>query len=298
MKLITKPSYPEKGDQTKGILVAEMTRRYPSSGIRDDLPAFFRAIITAPIGQDLLEVSRSTSSAFAKAVLRNYRGWKRMEAVIRVLLVNQSRFICNVIAAVLEDEPDMQVIGGVTAVDEALALAPNSDVTLINTGMSDGVALKLVRAIADSGLPTKVLAVGLAESEGGVLAYVEAGADGYVLSDESADDLVQRVRDAHAGAAQVSPRIAAALMSRVAEYSQVLDQADGGFGGTIELTPRQQEILELIGQGFTNQQISERLVIQVGTVKNHVHGILKKLAARNRHEAAVIWGYTREGGKT
>ena len=218
-----------------------------------------------------------------------------MGGIIRVLLVNQIRLLGNVLAAVLEDEPDMEVVGCATSVDEALGLAPKSDVILVNTRMSDGAAFKLIRAVTDAELPTKVLALGLAESKEQILYYVEAGAAGYVLKDHSVDDLLARIRAARAGRAPVSPKIAAALMSRVAEYAQLLDDVEAGVGEAADLTPREQEILELIGQGLTNQQIADRLVIEVGTVKNHVHNILQKLDASSRHEAAATWAIAGEG---
>jgi len=209
--------------------------------------------------------------------------------MIRVLLVDQIRLLCNVIAAVLEDEPDMKVIGCATSMSEALRVASESDVVLVNIRMANGAALKLIRAIADAESPPKVLALGLAESKEQILQYVQAGAAGYVLKDDSVDELVERVRGAYAGQVQVSPRIAAALMSRIAEYAQLLDEVETGIGSTADLTPREQEILELIGQDLTNQQIADRLVIEVGTVKNHVHSILQKLNASSRHEAAGHW---------
>ena len=210
-----------------------------------------------------------------------------MGAMIRVLLVNQIRLLCNVLAAVLEDELDMEVVGCATSVGEALELAPRSDVILVNTRMADGAAFRLIRAVADAELTTKVLALGLAESKEQVLQYVEAGAAGYVLKDDSVDDMLERIRGAHAGQVQVSSRIATALMSRVAEYAQLLDQVETGVGRADDLTSREQEILELVGQGLTNQQIADHLVIEVGTVKNHVHSILQKLDASSRHEAAA-----------
>jgi DNA-binding NarL/FixJ family response regulator len=210
-----------------------------------------------------------------------------MGAKISILLVNQIRLLGNVLAAVLEDEPDMEVIGCATSVSQALDLAPKSDVILVNTRMSNGMALEFFQAVSDAELPAKVLALGLAESKEQILQYVEAGAAGYVLKDDSVDDLLQRIRGAHTGQVRVSPKIAAALMSRVTEYAQLLNQVDAGIGEADDLTPREQEILDLIGQGLTNQQIAEQLVIEVGTVKNHVHSILQKLDASSRHEAAA-----------
>lgn len=218
-----------------------------------------------------------------------------MGAKISILLVNQIRLLGNVLAAVLEDEPDMEVIGCATSVSQALDLAPKSDVILVNTRMSDGTALELIREVTDADIPAKVLALGLAESKAQILQYVEAGVAGYVLKDDSVDDLLERIRNAHAGQVRVSPKIAAALMSRVTEYAQLLDQVEAGIGEVDDLTPREQEILDLIGQGLTNQQIAEQLVIEVGTAKNHVHNILQKLDASSRHEAAATWAIVSEG---
>jgi two-component system nitrate/nitrite response regulator NarL len=207
--------------------------------------------------------------------------------MIRVLLVNQILLISNVMAAVLEDEPDIEVIGCAASIDTALPLVREADVVLVDTGLAGNGAIKATRAIAESGHPARVLVVGLAESEKEILRYVQAGAAGYVLKDDSAEDLVERVRSAYAQKALISPRIAAALMSRVAELANVAAEARIPTNGSSDLTPREREILELIGEGFTNQQIAERLVIEVGTVKNHVHSILQKLDASNRHDAAA-----------
>ena len=220
-----------------------------------------------------------------------------MTTLIRVLLVNHIELLCNVIAAVLDDEHDMEVAGCATSLDEALNLAPVSDVILVNTRMPDGAALKLVEAVIDADLPTKVLALGIADSKEQIIQYVEAGAAGYVLKSGSVDDLLARIRGAHTGQVRVSPKIAAALMSRVTEYAQLWNQVEAGIGEADALTPREQEILDLIGQGLTNQQIAGQLIIEVGTVKNHVHGILQKLDASSRHEAAATWAVVSEDEK-
>jgi DNA-binding NarL/FixJ family response regulator len=208
--------------------------------------------------------------------------------MIRVLLVNEIRLIGNVIASALEDESDVEIVGGVTSLDEALALAPKSDVVLVSTRLPEGGALKLTSAIAEAHPSVKVLVLGLAETKGQVLQYVEAGAAGYVLKDDSVGDLLSCIRAAQSGEALVSPNIAAALMSRVGELAQLFADIESGLSEAADLTPREREILELIGQGLTNQEIADRLVIEVGTVKNHVHNILQKLEVGNRQDAAAL----------
>jgi DNA-binding NarL/FixJ family response regulator len=214
--------------------------------------------------------------------------------VIRVLLVNEMRLVSNVIASVLEDESDIEVVGRAAPVDEALALAKESDVVLVSTRLPDNGALKLTSAIAEADPSVKVLVLGLGESKERVLRYVEAGADGYVLKNDSVDDLLRHIRAAQRGKALVSPKIAAALMSRVTELAQLFAEIESGISESADLTPREREILELIGQGLTNQEIADRLVIEVGTVKNHVHSILQKLDVSSRQDAASYLALIRE----
>jgi DNA-binding NarL/FixJ family response regulator len=214
--------------------------------------------------------------------------------MIRVLLVNEIRLMSNVIGSVLEDEPDLEVVGGVTSLDEALLLVPESDVVLVSTHLPEDGALKLTSIIAEAHPSVKVLVLGLTETKGQVLQYVEAGADGYVLKDDSVDDLLSRIRAAQSGEALVSPNIAAALMSRVGELAQLFADVESGLSEAADLTPREREILELIGQGLTKQEIADRLVIEVGTVKNHVHSILQKLDVGNRQDAAAYLAVVEE----
>lgn len=89
--------------------------------------------------------------------------------MIRVVLVNSIRILANVIAAVLENEPDIHVVGCTTAVDEALTLASQCDVLIASTRLPDNGALRITQAVAQANLPTKVLILGLAESREEVL---------------------------------------------------------------------------------------------------------------------------------
>lgn len=96
------------------------------------------------------------------------------------------------------------------------------------------------------------------------------------------------MRDAHHDRARVPPRIAAALIDRVSELSDLLSRYQSGMSTELHvLTDREREVLEYIAQGYSNQKIAEILVIGVGTVKNHVHNILSKLEVKNREEAAT-----------
>lgn len=218
-------------------------------------------------------------------------------AVIRILLVHEIRLMCSVVAAVLADEPDIEVIGHATTFDEALVRAPQSDVVLISTRLPDQGALKLTESIARDYPETRVLVLGLAEAEEEILRYVEAGASGYVLKDDSVDELLRNIRAVHSGEAVVSPEIAAALISRLSELSQLFADAFA-IDQSADLTPREREVLGLLGEGLTNQEIADRLVIELGTVKNHVHNILDKLNVSSRRDAAAYLAIMEDGATT
>ena len=202
----------------------------------------------------------------------------------------------NVMAAALADEPDITVVACVREPAEALRILQQQhvDVALISTRLPDSGASKLTSEINELAPLTKVLALGMTEDRQRVLCYVEAGAAGYVLRDDSLDDLIQTVRAAAAGKAFVSPEIAAAMAQRLCHLAQrfsggEIDQAD-----MASLTKRETEVLELIGQRLTNQQIAEKLVIELGTVKNHVHKILEKLNLVSRGEAAAYLSFIKK----
>jgi DNA-binding NarL/FixJ family response regulator len=205
--------------------------------------------------------------------------------MIRVLLVNDIQLTCNVITAVLEDEADLTVVGCATTVKQALAQAANCDVALVGMRLGNPGSLELVRQLKERVPAAKVLMLGLTESEDEVLPYIQAGAAGYVLPEDSVDDLITRIRVAHEDRALISPKIAAALMTRLNEWAQRVQEGPGSSG--IDLTPREWQVLKLIQEGYTNQEIADELVIEVGTVKNHVHNILRKLDVNSREDAAA-----------
>jgi two-component system, NarL family, nitrate/nitrite response regulator NarL len=215
---------------------------------------------------------------------------------INVLLVHEIRLMCNIIAAALDDEPDIKVVGSATTIEEVLNLIDNNevDVALVSTHLPDHGALKLTAEISKRAPSTKVLALGLSENKERVLRYVEAGAAGYVLQDDSLQDMIETVRAAQQGKVSVSPEIAAAMMKRLSDLAQMFADVDSRIADNAGLTERELEVLKLIGEGLTNKGISQQLVIELGTVKNHVHSILEKLDVSNRGEAAAYLAFIKK----
>jgi len=215
--------------------------------------------------------------------------------MIRVLVVHRVRLTCDLIAAALRDETDLAVVEHAQSADEALAQTQRQpfDVALVNINLPDNDALRFTRAITRSKKALKVVITGLVQSKAAVLRCVEEGAAGYVLEEDSLPDLVKKIRSVYANEFTVSPNIAGALIARLAELKRKVTTirtlaASESFNEPAELISREWEILYLIERGLSNQEIADTLVIELGTVKNHVHNILRKLDVENRKHAVIF----------
>lgn len=213
---------------------------------------------------------------------------------MRVLIVDKLRLFCHTLKAVLQKESDITVIGYAANAEEALFQAQHADLVLVNAAVDDhDRTLQLVRDLIQNRPELKVLVLGVSEDTDAIIRYVESGAAGYISREDSVERMLEKVRAAEQDQAMVSPRVAAQLMNRLAELTNLRGALwaapDIQMRRFNELTPREQEVLGLLGKGFTNQEIAEQLFIEHGTVKNHVHRILKKLNASNRHEAAAAY---------
>ncbi|MBN2117746.1 MAG: response regulator transcription factor [Anaerolineales bacterium] len=215
---------------------------------------------------------------------------------IKVLLVIEVPLIGSIFASVLEDEPDIQVAGCVATLQDALQFIQEQDVNiiLVSVGLPEQGALTLTRTIVDSMPAVKVLALGLLkEDKKDTLRYIEAGAAGYILKDSSLKEFIRIIRLAQKGEAQVSTQMAGVMMERLSSLARMFSAVENKIDGDVRLTSRELEVLQFIGEGLTNQQIAARLVLEVGTVKNHVHSILEKLNVGSRTEAASYLAFIR-----
>lgn len=207
----------------------------------------------------------------------------------RLLIVDDVRFNGHVLAQVLHDEPDLDVAGLATTVDEAMEQADGCDLVLVSSTLPNNGTTELVTRLRDAGPNLKILGLGLVHEPHLILHHIEAGVNGYVLREGSVDDLLQNVRAALHGQALASPEIVALLMQRLAELARLAEEQGFDLSKPLDLTPREREVLEHLAEGLTNQQIADRLYISEGTVKNHVHNILDKLNVSNRDEASAYY---------
>lgn len=209
--------------------------------------------------------------------------------MVRILIVHPTRFVCSLYASVFDEKPNMEVVAQATSKESALQQVAtcNCNIALISATLPDNGALVLTKELSQNYPDIKVLVVGLLESKSAILQYVMAGASGYVLQDVTVDSLFKNIQAVQEDKALVSPAMAAAFMDHIVELARISARPYLEPTAYSELTPREIEVLELIDGGLTNQEIADKLVIEVGTVKNHVHNILKKLDVASREDAAA-----------
>ncbi len=207
--------------------------------------------------------------------------------MIRVLIVDDQAIVREGIKSMLAMEPDMAVTGeaanGLQALQQVAADPP--DVVLMDVRMPemDGLtALERVKALAPR---TSVLMMTLYDDADYLLRAVSSGAAGYLLKDSSREELLRALRITADGGATIAPRLLPELLRRLSR-SGGLTQEPVRDAETL-LSDRERQVLALIAEGLTNQEIAERLVISPTTVKTHVQNILEKLDVSDRTQAAV-----------
>lgn len=213
---------------------------------------------------------------------------------IRVLLADDQVLLRSALAMLITQEPDMEIVGEAGDGDEAvrLTLRERPDVVLMDIRMpgSDGLNATM-RILQDpSSEQTRVIMLTTFEFDDYVLQALRAGASGFMLKGIEPAELLAAIRLVAQGDALLAPSVTRRLLDRFAHLhepsAELRDLLD-------ELTPREAEILGLVGAGLSNAQIAERLVVSPLTVKTHVNRTMTKLGARDRAQL-VIAAY--EGG--
>ena len=185
----------------------------------------------------------------------------------------------------LREEGDIEIVGEAADAASALALARAElpQVMILDINMPGG-GLEAARSVAAACPATRIVMLTVSEDEDDLLAAMKAGASGYVLKGAGASELAGVIRAVHAGDVYVAPALAWGLLRemrhpRTSPYD--------------ELTEREREVLELVAEGLSNQEIGERLGLAEKTIKHYMTNILGKLQVRSRVEAALL--VAREG---
>lgn len=202
-----------------------------------------------------------------------------------VVVVDDQPLIRDGVAAILDAEPDLEVVG--TAADGAegvgLVTILRPDVALMDIRMPDVDGIEATRRIVDAGVATRILVLTTYGADDLVLAALRAGASGYLLKDTPRASLAAAVRSVANGEATLEKSVLDRLVQGQAPLAR------SGWSPTLRrLSPREAEVLRLVGRGESNSEIAQRLFIGESTVKTHVSRIQTKLGARDRVQLVVL----------
>jgi DNA-binding NarL/FixJ family response regulator len=195
---------------------------------------------------------------------------------IRVLLAEDHEVVRDGLAAIIDYQADMTVVGhacnGEEAVERFAELQP--DITLMDLRMPGMGGAPAIEAIRKKFGDARIIVLTTYDGDENIYRALKAGARGYLLKDSGKDDLLSAIRAVHEGRSYVPPEIATRLVTRT--------QAGA------PLTTREIEVLQLMAEGKSNKEIGAALFISEGTVKTHVNSIHEKLSVSDRTEAVIV----------
>ncbi|MCP3738312.1 response regulator [Rossellomorea sp. BNER] len=201
--------------------------------------------------------------------------------MIKVLFVDDHEMVRIGVTSYLAAQPDIDVVGeaedGSIAVDLALELKP--DIILMDLVMKNMDGIQATKKIIESWPEAKIIIVTSFLDDDKVYPALEAGATSYMLKTSKASEIADAVRATHLGQTVLEPEVTGKMMTRMRKGNQTLPHE--------ELTNRELEILLLMAEGKTNQEIADELFIALKTVKTHVSNILGKLDVQDRTQAVI-----------
>lgn len=201
--------------------------------------------------------------------------------MIKVVFVDDHEMVRIGVSSYLSAQPDIEVIGeadnGKTGAEMVLSLRP--DIILMDLVMKEMDGIEATKKIIESWPEAKIIIVTSFLDDEKVYPALEAGATSYMLKTSKASEIANAVRATYHGQSVLEPEVTGKMMSRMREKHTALPHE--------ELTSREMEILLLLAQGKTNQEIADELFIALKTVKTHVSNILSKLGVQDRTQAVI-----------
>jgi two-component system, NarL family, response regulator LiaR len=199
---------------------------------------------------------------------------------IRVVVVDDHEMVRKGILSYLETEPGIEIVGEADCGVKAVSLVKDTrpDVVLMDLLMEKGTGIDATREILSFYPECKIIIITSFYDDDQVFPAIEAGAFSYMLKTATAAEVIAAIEKAARGETVIEPKVANKMMRRLRPQERKPHD---------ELTERELDVLKCIGEGMTNQQISEELFIGVKTVKTHVSNILGKLGLSDRTQAAV-----------
>ena len=205
-------------------------------------------------------------------------------SAITVAIIDDNRLVREALAAMLDVLTDVHVVTSATA-DTAFLTETTPDVLLLDVGLRDQESLHVATALRLNSPHVKIIIMDIIPVHEEIIEFVNADVSGFLLKDASFEEFVSTIRSVAAGQKVLPPRMTQSL------FSQIVNAARSGeVEPTLEdvrMTPRESEVIALIGEGLSNKEIAQRLEIATHTVKSHVRNVMEKLALHTRLQIAA-----------
>lgn len=211
--------------------------------------------------------------------------WRNESGVTRVVVADDHKIVLEGLVALLQDQPNMQVVGQATAGRSALDVIRNTrpDVALLDITMPELTGLEITRQLAEELPDVKVLVLTMHDEEAFLFEALQAGASGYILKGASSDELIFAIEEVVRGGAYITPQLAKGLVDQALHERSTTPSAFEE-----PLTEREEEVLGLIAEGLTNKEIAARMVVSLNTVKTHRLHLYQKLGLHTRSELVAF----------
>ena len=197
----------------------------------------------------------------------------------RVLIIEDHQVVAEGLAALINDQKDMTVVGHVGSVADAVARAAElkPDLVLIDFRLNDGTGADAAAGIRQVRPETKLIFLTREDSDAARFAAIESGASAFIHKSRAAQDVVDAIRTVAGGGSLFTPRTIAQLLNSRREVEAQLER----------LTPREKEVLRLMAEGMPSREIASRLGISYTTVRTHIRSLGSKLGVHSKLEAIV-----------
>jgi two-component system NarL family response regulator len=209
---------------------------------------------------------------------------------IRTMIVDDHALFRRGLEMVLDEEPDIELVGqasdGTEAVEKAAESVP--DVVLMDIRMPRSNGIEACRAMKEAAPSAKIVILTISDQEEDLFEAIRAGASGYLLKDIPLDEVADTVRAVHGGQSLINPSMAGKLLTEFATLAKRDDEERAQELPAPRLTEREMQVLKLVARGMNNRDIAKELFISENTVKNHVRNILEKLQIHSRMEAVMV----------
>jgi len=205
---------------------------------------------------------------------------------IRLLLIEDNRLLRDGIFSILKAYRDIVIIAasgdGKNSLAKIQQLKPN--IVLLDLGLRSQNSLHVVEIVKKEFPQAKIIVMDLAPVQADILQYVKAGANGFILKDASLNDFLITIRTVAKGSTVLPPLLVDSLFSQIVDHA--VREGKSGLKDAIQMTMREREVIQFLGEGMSNREIGQKIRISTYTVKSHIHNIMEKLALHTRLEIA------------